>query len=476
MKPKISLLQKSFLVALGIFCFIFFLEISLRLAGLTLSSLQQYRNYLATKQKGAYRILCLGESTTAGQYPSYLERILNQRNTGIKFSVIDAGVCGTNTSRILDKLESNLDKYRPDMVITMMGANDWGMHMPYEDISSRKDINFLGSFKTYKLTRLLWLHIVTKINSLNYNKPDKYTAQPELPIQKKELEWVKAEGKAMQLNPKDDKAYTALGWVYQVQGKLSEAEASFRKAVELSPKSDTAYVGLGFVYLSKDKPRKAEALFRKAIQLNSKNNGAYVGLGQFYQSQGKFSKAEAALKKAIQLNPKDDVAYTVLGQFYQSQGKFSKAEAALKKAIQLNPKDDKAYGALKALYVQTGNLKLARDCAKKFEETGFSRYPVMTIDNYYKIRLILNKKGIIYVCAQYPACNLGTLKNIFQGNAEGIVFVDNERIFKDALRQGNYDDYFSDNFGGDFGHCTSKGNRLLAENIANTILKEVFNK
>jgi lysophospholipase L1-like esterase len=30
--------------------------------------------------------------------------------------------------------------------------------------------------------------------------------------------------------------------------------------------------------------------------------------------------------------------------------------------------------------------------------------------------------------------------------------------------------------GGDFGHCTPKGNRLLAENIAQTILKEVFHK
>jgi len=31
-------------------------------------------------------------------------------------------------------------------------------------------------------------------------------------------------------------------------------------------------------------------------------------------------------------------------------------------------------------------------------------------------------------------------------------------------------------FGGDFGHCTHKGNRLLAENIANVIFKEVFSK
>jgi hypothetical protein len=59
---------------------------------------------------------------------------------------------------------------------------------------------------------------------------------------------------------------------------------------------------------------------------------------------------------------------------------------------------------------------------------------------------------------------------------EGVIFVDNERVFKEALKKGEYRDYFSDTFAGDFGHCTEKGNRLLAENIANVILKEYFNK
>ena len=54
---------------------------------------------------------------------------------------------------------------------------------------------------------------------------------------------------------------------------------------------------------------------------------------------------------------------------------------------------------------------------------------------------------------------------------EGIIFVDNEEIFKQAITQGSYDEYFSDRLGGDLGHLTPKGNRLLAENIANEILR-----
>jgi ABC-type antimicrobial peptide transport system permease subunit len=72
-------------------------------------------------------------------------------------------------------------------------------------------------------------------------------------------------------------------------------------------------------------------------------------------------------------------------------------------------------------------------------------------------------------------CSIEPLKKIFEGE-EGISFVDNEEVFKSAVLRDGYCKYFIDIFGGDFGHCTDKGNRLLAENIANVILKEVFHK
>jgi hypothetical protein len=71
--------------------------------------------------------------------------------------------------------------------------------------------------------------------------------------------------------------------------------------------------------------------------------------------------------------------------------------------------------------------------------------------------------------------NVEPLKKIFEQD-ESIIFVDNESVFKEALQKASYNEYFVDMFAGDFGHCTKKGNRLLAENIANTILREVFHK
>ena len=76
---------------------------------------------------------------------------------------------------------------------------------------------------------------------------------------------------------------------------------------------------------------------------------------------------------------------------------------------------------------------------------------------------------------QYPVRSVDSLKKILDSD-KSIIFVDNEKVFKDAIKKEKYEDYFIDNFAGDFGHCTAKGNQLLAENVADVLLREVFNK
>ncbi len=61
-------------------------------------------------------------------------------------------------------------------------------------------------------------------------------------------------------------------------------------------------------------------------------------------------------------------------------------------------------------------------------------------------------------------------------HSKDIVFVDHEKSFKDGVKIDGYDAYFVDNFEGSFGHCTYKGNRLLAENIADAIINKYFLK
>jgi len=131
-----------------------------------------------------------------------------------------------------------------------------------------------------------------------------------------------------------------------------------------------------------------------------------------------------------------------------------------------------ACGVLEILYQKQGNLRRAQEYANLAEQLKKSGYIAMTRFNYRKIAgevLDANKK---LVCVQYPVRSIMPLKDMLQGY-QGIIFVDNEKIFKDALSRDGYDYYFYDHFGGDFGHATRQGNKLLAENIAGAILKEI---
>ncbi len=486
-QSKICFRQRIILVLFGLFLVFVFLEASLRLGGFILLSMQEYRNSQSIKQKGVYRIMCLGESTTRGQYPQFLEQALNQRNIGARFSVIDKGMGGKNTSIIISKVESYIDEYHPDAVVAMMGINDRGEYIPFEAATTSKGMLLIRPFRTYKLTRLLWLHILAKAKEIGFYKPseDRWSFKknqtyfsgiglkevPDGSISTEDLF-----KKTIALNPKDDKAYVELGWFYLTQFKFSQAEGVLRKAIELNPKNDDAYVKLGWFYHEQKKFSQAEGVLRKAIELNPKNDDAYVKLGWFYHEQKKFSQAEGVLRKAIELNPKNDDAYVKLGWFYHEQKKFSQAEGVLRKAIELNPKNDKAYGAASSSYKEMGRSGLAKEYDKKANSLRLEYYLPLTVNNYRKLKEILDKRGIRLVCVQYPVRNIEPLKKIFQEETGNIIFVDNERVFKEALKKASYKKYFRDMFAGDFGHCTEKGNQLLAQNIANTILKEIFGK
>lgn len=481
---KIPFWEKVGLITCGLFLALIIIEISLRAGGFIILFLQEQQNRIALSRKNTYRILCLGESTTMGQYPAYLEEFLNKQNTGKKFSVIDKGLAGILTPGVLTHLESNLNNYRPDMVIVMMGINDWEINAFYNAKPTSKINPFFSTFKVYKLARFLWLHIISaakerysaKSVGLALKDSNAYSASGLICVNQGELS--RAEDlfeNAIAFNPKDFNLYLDLGSVYQKQGKFSKAEEAFKKAIELNPSDSNAHSGLGYVYKYQRKLPQAEELFKKAIELNSKNYNAYIELGWVYQKQGKFFQDEDVFRKAIELYPEFDKAYIELGWVYQKQGKSSQAEELLRKAIELNPRNEQAYGLLAILYSETGKTDFAQVYRRKAQELLTSYYNPITVANYNKLQEALEKNRVKLVCVQYPMRNIESLKTIFE-SPNDIIFVDNEKIFREAVKKSSYKDYFKDMFGGDFGHCTPKGNRLLAENIGGIIIKECFNK
>ncbi|MCX5694676.1 MAG: tetratricopeptide repeat protein [Candidatus Omnitrophica bacterium] len=478
-QSQLLLKQKIALILFGLFLFLMLLEASLRLGGAILLSIQEHRNLQSMKQKGAYRILCLGESTTGGQYPPFLEEMLNQRNIGIKFSVIDDGTAGFNTKTILQKLEGNLDKYKPQMVIAMMGINDGGERAFWENKYSVKVISFLESFRVYKLARLIWLHMQDKFRktqgyllkaglsiayagSIPAEDSFKKTAEPDSQDNSK-------------ANLKDDQAYLEDAELYSIAGRFADAEASLKKALAINPQNNFVHGRLIFLYWDYKYFPQSVSAFEEAIKINPLNAEAYYQMSGAYTDRGEYSSAEQLLRKTIEISPDHFPAVSALTLVYRRQGKYLEIEKLLKKYIKQYPQSEYICSLLAAFYEQTGRYRSAKEYYKAANKLRMQYYNPTTRSNYLKLKSVLDKRNIKLVCMQYPVRSVEPLKEIFP-DRDGIIFVDNEKVFKDALKSSSYESIFRDSFAGDFGHCTDKGNQLLAQHIADVILKNVFGK
>jgi tetratricopeptide (TPR) repeat protein len=74
--------------------------------------------------------------------------------------------------------------------------------------------------------------------------------------------------KALEINPKYDKAYYSRGNVYGQTGKYDEAVTDFSKAIEINPKYAAAYSSRGAAYAILGKTEDAKKDLRTALKLN----------------------------------------------------------------------------------------------------------------------------------------------------------------------------------------------------------------
>ncbi|MFH1338293.1 MAG: tetratricopeptide repeat protein [Candidatus Omnitrophota bacterium] len=486
-RGEASVGQKIALAIFGLFLCVVLLEAGLRMGGFIFLSLQEYKNRIAVQKRGNFTIMCVGESTTAlggkNSYPPQLEKILNEQDTGIKFSVINKGVPGTSAGAIVVQLEDNLNKFYPDMVVAMMGVNDkhFGYVLP-PDNDPFKIKRFFKKLRVFKLINLAKEHLKYKIKEFrNYKQGEMEPKEIEIKISGSKSNLTNNEvvkepdsglKKKTEAGSKDERLYFELGEYYRSRGMFEKAIQAYEKIIELNAGNDEAYIAAGICYNELGAFEKTRKMFKKAIEINPENDSAYYFLGA-HLSGVNYPGAEELLKKAIEKNPKNGGAYIELGMYYIKSGKHGKAEAMFKKAIKINPENDELYGSLALCYEEQGKDELAKELFKKVNRLRLERYNPILQKNFQQTKEILEQRGIRLVCVQYPMRSIEPLKQMLKSR-EGIIFVDNERLFKRAVEKSGYDEYFSDRFAGDFGHCTPKGNRLLAENVAYVILKECF--
>ena len=100
------------------FVTLFFLELSLHTTAFVLQKMMQ-KSQESHVGGAKYKILCIGESTTAwggdASYPSLLEKTLNLRFGENTFQVINGGITGTTTRVLIEHTPKLIQEHTPDV-------------------------------------------------------------------------------------------------------------------------------------------------------------------------------------------------------------------------------------------------------------------------------------------------------------------------------------------------------------------------
>jgi len=499
MTPRTTWLQRLLLIVGGLLGALFLLELGLRGTGAVLLAWRERADLLRTAKNGEVRILCIGESTTycggTKAYPRQLEEILNARGAPRRFTVVNKGIPGTNTTVIEKTLESWIEKHRPDAVVAMMGVNDGGTMMvtPLEEEGGEGE-RFLKNLRLYKLFTLI-REGARRMGggAMSFLDADEQTAALVNETEK---------------NPRDPAAFLKLGETLLKQEHFERAAEAFRRAGELMPSAD-AFFGLGMsLKKSADYPRareafgrcleidpkhdrawteaarccleqspkdraQAEKMFARAIEANPKNDMALAGMAYCRWKKKDFPEAIAFAERSVAANPDNEWAYGTIRSCYKKMRNIPAAIEACERAIAADPRSHWAHSSLANLYAKLGDAARSKEHSRQAREIATTSYNPVTARNYRRVREILAKRKIRLVAMQYPVRSVEPLQRML-APAGDEVYVSNEKTFREALRRLSPKKIFKDGFGGDFGHCTPMGNYLIADNLARVLLAEIF--
>lgn len=139
------------------------------------------------------------------------------------------------------------------------------------------------------------------------------------------------------MQPDTSTTYLKQGQYLQREGRLTEAEATYRQAIELNPIFYGGFRYLGEVLALEGKLDQAVEAYQRAKELNPKALWVHQGLGEVFLQLNKLEDAIACFQTAIEINPDFSWAYNGLGECWSLKGNRENAIAAYQKAVELNP-------------------------------------------------------------------------------------------------------------------------------------------
>ena len=461
-----KIIGRAALSVFGVLLALATVETSMRMAASAIRKKTEHLSQIgSTRENGVLRVLCLGESTTAPwddaqgdkSWPAQLYAILTKRYPRLRVEIINKGFFNTSSGAIVANLPNYLVLYHPQIVVSMMGVNDdqWYGIVKFDSGIRGWLKRRLAPFKTWKLLRYFYYSNFRSAQPALTRKARPSTAPPPTIVKEclqaaqngalNQAEIISLCRRAMKSAPHDPRPYVALRRFY---GRRHDLKNSYLEAVAAwkhGTRDPWLFMWLGnyFLYRAAHHYAEARLMFQKCADSSGETNDqidpCMRGLATALARQGEYKAAA----KAYLASAED-----------QSQTRFEDLKfigtSQLKSADAL-PVTEADY----RLHIHAYGVNVSWDAM-----------PV-TEANYRILWEILRGQRVALVAMQYPGWNISALKKMLPAN-QGIIFVSNKWLFDRALSREPYSAIFSDRFMGSWGHCTRKGNHIIAENLAGT--------
>lgn len=178
----------------------------------------------------------------------------------------------------------------------------------------------------------------------------------------KQEDWATAAAelaKCLELNPNYDEAMTALARALFALERHDEAGKWVDRALELNPRNIRAWYQKGWMQL-KQNPDAAAESFQKVISIQPNFALARRDLGILRSRQQRFVEAAEHLEVAHQMGIHDPRLLNLLGIAYSRTGRTRQAIAVYRRAIEGDPNLAEAHLNLALALQNTGNLRSAQ--------------------------------------------------------------------------------------------------------------------
>ncbi|MBI4846266.1 MAG: tetratricopeptide repeat protein [Candidatus Omnitrophica bacterium] len=459
--------NKFWVFFLGSIFALILLEIILRLASFTAERLWLPRYSFSPLNKNIRTIVCLGDSFTYGigagfenAYPAQLEEMLNKKFQKEKFKVYNLGVSGANSAFVLNKLKNMLGKISPDFVVVLVGANDsWNFESGAgaDNWDVRVKI-IMANFKLLKLTAVTMNNLKYCLIAQEYSQGRKHFFLKQDDINKliaqandfrEKHDFKNAERiykQAMFIKGWDALVLLELGRLYKLMNRYEEAISVLRKALFSEPEFEEVYFELDDIFVNQKKFKEQVSFYESIYGFFPRNTfvkkrllGSFIAFADYCYLKGDYGSVIFYYEKALELDPDNESIYTRI-YYNKALGKIGK---------------------------KTAKMRMVEKIARE--------NPRLNIDDYVQENMYNNLTNVAQICrtrnielifSDYPEQSFAAVKSVAEKYK--VSLVDNSAVFKKNLAGQKRSRYF---ILADDHHCTKEGYAIIAENIAEAIIK-----